>query len=205
MTTDPVDGRRERYAEGLARLLDPGEQLRALAQAREGMGAGPADPQPPQPPADGGGPGFLGVVLNVLGPIITFGRLDDAVTRLFFGVSGRGGPGSAASLLRHALTVGKVTDLRESVLAVTDKRLLLATTGRMTLTSGAAADDRARSDLEVRFALPRAAVAGARVGWYRLNPRRLRIDFTDGSWLAFTVPLGESARPLREVASALSG
>ena len=194
---------RERYAEGLARLLDPDEQLRALAQARTGMGQSPADPQPPKPPS-GGGPGFLGVVLNVLGPIISFGRLDDAATRLFLGVGGQGEPGSAASLLHHAATAGKVTDLRESVLAVTDRRLVLATTGRMTLTSSQAEDDRARGDLEIRFALPRAAVARAHVGWYRLNPRRLRIDFTDGSWLAFTVPLGESARPLREVASALS-
>ncbi|MFF5176708.1 hypothetical protein ACFY2Q_01585 [Micromonospora sp. NPDC000316] len=42
-------------------------------------------------------------------------------------------------------------------------------------------------------------------GWHRLNPKRLRIEFADGSWLAFTVPIAEPGKPLREIAAALTG
>ncbi|WP_247662157.1 hypothetical protein [Micromonospora sp. U21] len=71
--------------------------------------------------------------------------------------------------------------------------------------SSRADDERAVAGTRVVWSAPRAAVAGARVGWHRLNPKRLRVAFTDGSWLAFTVPIAEPGKPLRGIASALSG
>lgn len=199
------DESRARYREGVTRLLPPGERVRAVAQVRAGMGLTPAEPPQPAAPAPSGGPGFLGVLLNVLSPNITFGPADRFVDWLFFGVGGRGEPGSEASLLHHALETGTSgSGVRYTVLAVTDQRLLLGATAPVGLLSGAEEDQRAQTDIELLRSVPRAALAGARVGRYRLNWKRLRIDFTDGSWLSFHVPMAESGRPLREVAAALS-
>lgn len=201
MMADEVQAR---YAEGVTRLLPAGERLRAVARVRAGGGLTPsAPPQPAAPPASGG-PGFLGALLNVLSPNITFGRADDFVDWLFFGVGGRGEPGSEASSLHHALTVAaKGSGVRDILLAVTDQRLLLGATAPVGLLSSAATDEQAQTDIELLGSVPRTAVA-ARVGRYRLNWKRLRLDFADGSWLSFHVPLAESGSPLREVAAALS-
>ncbi|MEU7612253.1 hypothetical protein [Micromonospora sp. NPDC049204] len=199
-----VDEIRARYVEGLTRLLPAGERVRAVAQVRVGGGLVPAaPPQPAAPPAPGGSR-VLGVLLTVLSPNITFGRADGAVDWLFFGVGGRGAPGSQASLLHYAVTVAtKGFDLRDLVLGVTDQRLLLGATAPVTLFSSSAASERAQTDVELLGSAPRTTVT-ARVGWYRLNWKRLRLDFADGSWLSFHVPLADSGRPLREVAAAVS-
>ena len=68
-----------------------------MAQVRAGGGLTPAPPAQPSAPPATGGPGSLGVLLNVLSPNITFGRADDGVDWLFFGVGGRGVPDSQAS------------------------------------------------------------------------------------------------------------
>ncbi|MEU1394925.1 hypothetical protein ABZ403_02470 [Micromonospora zamorensis] len=199
-----VDGSQARYVEGITRLLAAGEQVRAVARVRAGGGLTPAAPPQPSAPPAPGGPGFLGALLNVLSPNITFGRADDAVDWLFFGVGGRGEPGSQASLLHHALTVAaKGSGVRDIVLGVTDQRLLVGATAPVGLLSSSAADERAQADIELLGSVPRTAVT-ARVGRYRLNWKRLRIDFADGSWLSFHVPLADSGRPLREIAAALS-
>ncbi|MER7586827.1 hypothetical protein ABTW72_04740 [Micromonospora sp. NPDC127501] len=199
-----ADESQARYVEGITRLLAAGEQVRAVAQVREGGGLTPAPPPKPSTPPAAGGPGFLGVLLNVLSPNITFGRADNAVDWLFFGVGGRGEPGSQASVLHHALTVAtKGSGLRTLVLGVTDQRLLLGATAPVGLLSRSAEDERAQADIELLGSVPRTAVT-ARFGRYRLNWKRLRIDFADGSWLSFHVPLADSGRPLREVAAALS-
>ncbi|MET8039611.1 hypothetical protein ABZU25_01955 [Micromonospora sp. NPDC005215] len=199
-----LDESHARYVEGLTRLLPADERVRAVARVRVGGGLAPAaPPQPAAPPAPGG-PGLLGVLLNVLSPNITVGRADNAVDWLFFGVGGRGEPGSRASLLHHALTVAtKGSGLRDIVLAVTDERLLLGATAPVGLLSSSAADERAQADVELLGSAPRTTVA-ARVGRYRLNWKRLRLDFADGSWLSFHVPLADSGRSLREVATAVS-
>ncbi|MGC4782103.1 hypothetical protein ACLQ3A_10695 [Micromonospora zamorensis] len=199
-----VDGSQARYVEGITRLLTAGEQVRAVARVRAGGGLTPAAPPQQSAPPAPGGPGFLGALLNVLSPNITFGRADDAVDWLFFGVGGRGEPGSQASLLHHALTVAaKGSGVRDIVLGVTDQRLLVGATAPVGLLSSSAADERAQADIELLGSVPRTAVT-ARVGRYRLNWKRLRIDFADGSWLSFHVPLADSGRPLREIAAALS-
>ncbi|MET8355581.1 hypothetical protein [Micromonospora sp. NPDC005171] len=199
-----VDESQTRYVEGLTRLLPAGEQVRAVAQVREGGGLAPAPPSQPSTPPATGGPSFLGVLLNVLSPNITFGRADNAVDWLFLGVGGRGEPDSQASVLHHALTVAaKGSGLRYLVLAVTDQRLLLGATAPVGLLSSSAADERAKADIELLGSVPRTTVT-ARFGRYRLNWKRLRLDFADGSWLSFHVPLAESGRPLREIAAALS-
>ncbi|WP_433128447.1 hypothetical protein ACQPWW_01735 [Micromonospora sp. CA-240977] len=178
--------------------------MRAVARVRVGGGLVPAAPPQPASPPSPGGPGLLGVLLTVLSPNITVGRADTAVDWLFFGVGGRGEPGSQASLLHHALTVAtKGFGLRDVVLAVTDQRLLLGATAPVGLLSSSVADERAQADIELLGSAPRTTVA-ARVGRYRLNWKRLRLDFADGSWLSFHVPLADSGRPLREVATAVS-
>ncbi|WP_433265973.1 hypothetical protein ACQPWR_01800 [Micromonospora vinacea] len=199
-----VDESQARYVDGITRLLPAAEQVRAVAQVRAGGGLTPAPPPQPSTPPATGGPGLLGVLLNVLSPNITFGRADNAVDWLFFGVGGRGEPGSQASVLHHAVTAAtKGSGLRTLVLAVTDQRLLLGATAPVGLLSSSAADERAQSDIELLGSVPRTTVT-ARFGRYRLNWKRLRIDFADGSWLSFHVPLADSGRPLREIAAALS-
>ncbi|MEE3919278.1 hypothetical protein V2I01_15795 [Micromonospora sp. BRA006-A] len=81
---------------------------------------------------------------------------------------------------------------------------MVCRTGGVKLLAGREAEERALAETAVAWSAARSGVASARVGWHRLNPKRLRIDFTDGSWLSFTVPIAESGRPLREVAAALS-
>ncbi|NBE82680.1 hypothetical protein [Micromonospora rubida] len=193
------------YAEGVSRLLTPGERLLAVAEAD--VAAGVTAPEPPAGPnADagaGGGPGLLGILLNVLSPLVVFAAGDRAVDRVLHGVAGRGAPGSAASRLALAdRQVAARPGLRERVLAATDGRLLLCVTGPTSIWSGGG--DPSTAELEVAWSVPRAAVAAARVGRHRLNPKRLRIDFTDGSWAAFTVPIAQSGDPLRAIAAALT-
>ncbi|MFI0791686.1 hypothetical protein ACH4OY_03130 [Micromonospora rubida] len=195
------------YAEGVSRLLTPGERL--LAVTRADVAAGVTAPEPPAgPDADagagaGGGPGPLGILLNVLSPLVVFATGDRLVDRVLYGVAGRGVPGSAASRLALAdRQVATRPGLRERVLAATDRRLLLCVTGPTSIWSGNS--DPSAAELEVAWSVPRAAVAVARVGWHRLNPKRLRIDFTDGSWAAFTVPIAQSGDPLRGIAAALT-
>ena len=131
-----ADGRRAGARGGpgaSGRRADPGAALAAVGPTR-------------QP----GGPGFLGVLLNVLSPNITFGRADNAVDWLFFGVGGRGAPDSQASVLHHALTMAaKGPGLRHLVLGVTDQRLLLGATAPVGLLSSSAADERAQADIEL--------------------------------------------------------
>ncbi|MGC4804870.1 hypothetical protein [Micromonospora sp. DT233] len=198
MTDDP-------YAGGVSRLLAPDERL--LAVARADVAAGVTAPEPPAAPVEaggaGGGPGFLGALLNVVSPLVSFPAGDRLVDRVVYGVAGRGEPGSAAS--RLALADRRTTmrpGLRERVLAVTDRRLLLCVTGPTSLWSGTG--DRSAAELEAIWSVPRADVAAARVGWHRLNPKRLRIEFADGSWVACTVPIAQSGDPLRAIAAALT-
>ncbi len=199
-----ADESQARHVEGITRLIPADERVHTVAQVRAGGGLTPAPPPQPSAPPGTGGPGLLGVLLNVLSPTITFDRADNAVDWLFFGVGGRGDPGSQASVLHHALTVAaKGSGVRTLVLGVTDQRLLLGATAPVGLLSSSAADERAQTDIELLGSVPRTTVA-ARFGRYRLSWKRLRIDFADGSWLSFHVPLADSGRPLREIAAALS-
>ncbi|MFI2709016.1 hypothetical protein ACH495_02645 [Micromonospora sp. NPDC018662] len=195
-----------RYRAALDRLVEPGE--RVLAHARADVGGGLTPPPPPEP-ASTAAPGRRtvgSVLLNVLVPLATWDRGDRLVDLIGWGIAGRGAPGSAASRLHRALTPpGTDLKVRETLLAVTDRRLLVCRTGGVTLLGGREAEERALAGTEVVWAVPRAEVASARVGWHRLNPKRLRLTFADGSWLAFTVPIAESGTPLRAVAAALAG
>jgi hypothetical protein len=193
------------YTQGVSRLLAPGERLLATAKARTPDGV--SAPEPPAAPdveaASPGRPGVLWVLLNLLSPLVVFEAGDRLVDRILYGVAGRGERGSAASLLALAdRQVAVRPGLRERVLAVTDRRLLFCATGPVSILSGDT--DRAAAELELAWSVPRSTVAAARVGRYRLNPKRLRVDFTDGSWAAFTVPLADSGDPLRAIAAALT-
>ncbi|MGC4818784.1 hypothetical protein [Micromonospora sp. DT63] len=184
----------------------------AVAKAEIAQGVGPADPPAADPPAvdrpaSSRAAGVVsGVLLNLLVPLLSFSAGDRIVDRVAFGVAGRGSPGSAASTLRYARRpVPPVTSIEDTVLAVTDRRLLVCASGPRKLWSSQADDERATAETRIVWSVPRPAVADARVGWHRLNPKRLRIEFTDGSWLAFTVPIAEHGKPLREIAAALTG
>ncbi|MEV4821942.1 hypothetical protein [Micromonospora sp. NPDC049274] len=209
----------------LTTLVEPDEHVLAVAKAEIAQGIPPADrpaadrladpqaagpqaagPQAADRPASSRAAGVVcGVLLNLLVPLLSFPRGDRIVDRVIFGVAGRGAPGSAASTLRHARRpVPPVTALEDTILAVTDRRLLVCASGPVKLWSSRADDERAAAGTRVVWSVPRPTVADARVGWYRLNPKRLRIEFSDGSWLAFTVPIAEPGTPLREIAAALT-
>ncbi|MBM0277567.1 hypothetical protein [Micromonospora tarensis] len=197
-----------RYQERLNQLVEPGERVLAIAKAGIAQGALPADPPTPaSPQSSGSGRGGIvaGVLLNLISPLISFPAGDRLVDRITYGIAGRGAPGSAASTLHHSRRpVPPATTIEDTILAVTDRRLLVCASGPVKLWSSQADDERAAAETRVVWSTPRAGVANARVGWHRLNPKRLRIDFTDGSWLAFTVPIAEPGKPLREIAAALT-
>ncbi len=195
-----------RYLDRIGQLVEPGEQVLAYAKADAAKGAPPvAPPDAAEPEAPAGRVSVGAVLLNLISPLISWGWGDRLVDRVAWGVAGRGGAGSAASRLHHALHPRR-PDLavRDTLLAVTDRRLLVCVSGPMKLLSSRADDERALAETGIAWSASRAEVASARVGWHRLNPKRLRIDFTDGSWLAFTVPIAESGAPLRAVATALA-
>ncbi|MEH1167799.1 hypothetical protein V6V47_20680 [Micromonospora sp. CPCC 205539] len=197
------------YRARLADLVEPGEQVLAVAKAEIAQGVLP--PDPPQTEQEGlsgavsGGGGACGALLNLLSPLLSFPAGDKIVDRVTHGVAGRGAAGSSASTLQYARRpVPPATTLDDTILAVTDQRLLVCASGPVKLWSSRADDERAAAGTRVVWSVPRAAVADVRVGWHRLNPKRLRLEFTDGSWLAFTVPIAEPGQPLREIASAFA-
>ncbi|WP_406074302.1 hypothetical protein [Micromonospora sp. NBC_01638] len=201
------------YLERLTQLVEQGERVRAVAKTEIAQGVLPPDPPAtgsPEPSGSGRGGGrgggVSGALLNLLSPLVSFSAGDRIVDRVTHGIAGRGAPGSAASTLQHSRRpVPPATTLDDTILAVTDRRLLVCASGPVKLWSSKADDERAVAETRVVWSAPRAAVADARVGWHRLNPKRLRIEFTDGSWLSFTVPIAEPGKPLREIASALTG
>ncbi|MFF5054075.1 hypothetical protein ACFY1S_12925 [Micromonospora sp. NPDC000663] len=194
------------YSGRLTQLVEPGEQVLAVAKTGIAQGSLPADPPDPQRPEPSRPGGVVAsALLNLISPLVSFPAGDRLVDRITHGVAGRGAPGSAASTLQYARRpVPPATSIRDTILAVTDKRFLVCESGAVKLWSSRADDERAAAETTIVWSVPRAEVAAARVGWHRLNPKRLRIDFTDGSWLAFTVPIAESGKPLREVAAALN-
>ncbi|MGC4895565.1 hypothetical protein [Micromonospora sp. DT31] len=190
------------YAEPISRLVGPGERVLAYAKANVGGGLTPPPPPEPTPTADPGRPTVGSVLLNVLMPVVTWDAGDRLVDLIGWGIAGRGAAGSAASRMHRAITPDVV--LRHTVLAATDRRLVVCRSGPVKLLARRADEERALAETTVAWSASRAEIASARVGWHRLNPKRLRIDFTDGSWLTFTVPIAESGRPLRDVAAALT-
>jgi hypothetical protein len=195
-----------RYRDRIGQLVEPGERVLAYAKTDAANGALPAPPlDAAKPEASASRVSIGAVLLNLISPLISWGWGDRLVDRIVWGIAGRGAPGSAASRLRHALRpAGASVAVRDTVLAVTDRRLLVCVSGAVKLLSNREDAERSLAETRVAWAAPRAEVASARVGWHRLNPKRLRIDFADGSWLAFTVPIAESGAPLRALAAALS-
>ncbi|MFU8851740.1 hypothetical protein ACNAW0_12270 [Micromonospora sp. SL1-18] len=195
------------YRDRIGQLVEPGEPVLAYAKADAAKGTPPAPPlDAAKAEAPAGRVSIGAVLLNLISPLVSWGWGDRLVDLIAWGVAGRGAPGSVASRLHHALHSPR-PDLavRDILLAATDRRLLVCVSGPMKLLSSREDDERALAESGVAWSVPRAEVASARVAWHRLNPKRLRVDFTDGSWLAFTVPIAESGRPLRAVAAALSG
>ncbi len=194
-----------RLRERIRQLVEPGEQV--LAYAQTGVCGGVTPPPPDETTPDARGRATItSVLLNLLLPLATWDRGDHLVDLIGWGIAGRGTPGSAASRLHRGINRPRPDGkLRHTLLAVTDQRLLACVTGEVKLLSNPADDERSLAETRVAWAATRAEVGSARVGWHRLNPKRLRIDFADGSWLAFTVPIAESGAPLRAVAAALVG
>jgi hypothetical protein len=194
------------YRDRIGQLVEPGERVLAYAKAEAANGATPAPPPDAAKPAAPAGRVSVGaVLLNLISPLVSWAWGDRLVDRVVWGIAGRGAPGSAASRLRHALRPpGPDLAVRDTLLVATDRRLLVCVSGPTKVLSSRADDERAVAETGIAWSASRAEVASARVGWHRLNPKRLRLDFADGSWLAFTVPIAESGRPLRDVAAALS-
>lgn len=177
-------------------LLDADERLLAAEAIEPAAGIGP----PPPPPPPGGtqltrSGSVLNTFLHVISPNASLpgqGRLE----ALLFGVAAAGEPTSrGGDLYRAHLHTGGA---RTTVLAVTDRRFLVCVTPERKLLSLA---DESKAGLEAIWSVPRAEVSAASVQRYRLR-RRLRIDFTDGSWAAFATPLAETSEPARKLAAA---
>ncbi|MFE9691647.1 hypothetical protein [Micromonospora sp. NPDC005806] len=195
-----------RYLDRIGQLVEPGERVQAHAKAEVGGGLTPPPPPDEAVPETPGRATVSSVLLNLLAPLATWDRGDRLVDLIGWGIAGRGAPGSAASRLHRAVNPARPDGkLRHTLLAVTDRRLLVCVTGPVKVLSSREDDERSLAETRIAWAVPRAEVASARVGWHRLNPKRLRVDFADGSWLAFTVPIAESGRPLRAIAAALTG
>jgi hypothetical protein len=111
------------------------------------------------------------------------------IDRFLGGVSGEGGPGSAAGRLWRA---GKGDGSR--YYAVTDRRLLLL--AQATVGSG---------EYQIVFDLPRSDVVSARRrGKLMFQRGRVEVRFSDGSMKAWTTGLLSTARA-RSLVAALSG
>lgn len=168
-------------------------------------GAVPKRPLPP-PPEGSKRAGWLALVFNTVldnnSPTFSLPG-SDRFGRWFSGTAVSGPVGSRAESMAQALqfAVGfrSVSAYRDTVLVVTDQRLLWCVTPAMKLASFA---DIA-GPLELAFEVPRSEVADARVVRYRLNWKRLRIDFTDGSWAAFTKGIAQPPDAARRLAAAL--
>jgi hypothetical protein len=211
VTTEPGErepAELESLSRRMAEFLEPRERLLASAPLDIADGVGPADPADAGPPPPLERPErkhqkVLGFALSIIDPIVTIGWADRLVDRIFFGVAGRGEPGSRSSLVQYGRS--RATGMRDTVFAVTDRRLLLCVSRKQRLYSLKHMNAAAAEPLELVAEVPRTEIVSARVGWHRLNPKRLRIDFADGSWLAFTNAIAEPAAPVRRVAAALSG
>ncbi|MFJ8579119.1 hypothetical protein [Micromonospora sp. NPDC093277] len=198
-----MDG--SRYRDRIGQLVEPGERVLAYAKADTAKGAPPPLPlDAAKPEAPVGRLSIGAALLNLISPLISWGWGDRLVDRILWGIAGRGDPGAAASRLHHALDPPRPElAVRDILIVATDRRLLVCVSGPMKLLSSREDDERSVDETGIAWSASRAEVASARVGWHRLNPKRLRIDFTDGSWLSFTVPIAESGGPLRAVAAAL--
>jgi hypothetical protein len=194
MVTDTEPMPPQWYDQGLVGLLEAGETQPTAAPVRIASGVGPSAPpseaaeaaSPPESP----GKKAAGITLGVLSPNIVIKPLDRLVDRVLYGVAADGSATSDSPRLRGANF--RLSGFRDIVVAVTGRRLLLCTTREHGLWSSKD-EAAARSEpLQLVWQAPRAQVRGAIVGRHRLNPARLRIDFTDGSWAAFTSPPGET-------------
>jgi hypothetical protein len=163
----------ERYAPYLQTHLAPGERLLAAAPTKLPQGRTFSGSRAKGP---------WRAVENTLDAAAATTWLDG----LLFGRAAAGSWESTAA----AFALARDSDAPFGpVLVVTDRRLLRCgltaePLGHWTYRGPggkAVPDDLVRLVHEV----DRAAVAGARVGPHRLRPGRLRITFSDGSWLAF--------------------
>jgi hypothetical protein len=185
-------------------LLEPGEQLRALAPI--GLAHGGTGPAADIEPVTIEGPEWLGkgwdaatrtparkgCLAVVLSPLLLLAAIDglgstisDGIERLAGGVVVRGPRGSRARLVQYALNIlGPAGDH----LVVTDRRLVLATR------DGAAV-----------LAVGRDEVVAVRRRRRLLLNRRLDVTFSDGSRVVLAVPVDdvEHLRAPAKLAAAL--
>jgi len=179
-------------------LLEPDERLLAAEEIDLASGV---TPESPPEPGDGTSLSLLGKVgnlfLHLLSPNITLPG-QNLVDVLLIGRAAAGPPGSHAEMICTALSTTR--GHRRTVLAVTDRRLLVCVSPETPLFS---LRDVPCDRVEPLRTVPRAAVTGAVVRRYRVR-RRLRITFGDGSWAAFVTPFGSSLGPARRLAAALT-
>ncbi|MEV0562953.1 hypothetical protein [Dactylosporangium sp. NPDC050588] len=196
MNTDPSPA--EAYAEALAELA-PGERVLAAVVAKAPLGLGP-----PLPPDGDDSPVTAGSAAGaVAGAILSPPKPGQGFFWwLVFGRSAAGAATSTAAAC-HAATLGTGGPL---LLVVTDARLRLYEP----LDQAHFIDEPkyhtrpATERLRPVWDVPRAGVRSARVGWHRLSPSRLTIEFTDGSWASFAGLLTMGRRKAAPVVAALN-
>ncbi|GAB3825150.1 hypothetical protein ACFPIJ_36725 [Dactylosporangium cerinum] len=185
------------YGDALAELV-PGERALAAVVTKPSIGV-----DPPLPPDEGpheytAGSVAAGVVGAVLSPSLPGAMFP---WWLLFGRSAAGTPASTAAASRRACT-GSATVL----LVVTDTTLRLfepRDSAHFIFEPGKDYGPAAQR-LRPLWETPLPTVRSARVGWYRLHPCRLTIEFTDGSWTAFASLFEMGRRKARTAVRALS-
>lgn len=169
------------YADVVAELLPQPVLAAIITQHTPGT-----EPDPPPKPGDDE-KASLGLVIALFLVVIVVWLVEVLGSALLNGLRwlllGRGAKGertSTASRVRHGADTG-----RKVLLAVTPTRLYLFEVVDSFLDRLSGTQRPAEQRLRFLYCIDRSAIRSARVTWYRLNPVRLVIDFTDGSWTSF--------------------
>lgn len=174
------------WAQTARGLMLPGESLRAALVVQVAPGNLPRPPRPD--PAVWTRYKFFIAYGVVTGSVKPLDYLPDRVSDRLYGVAAAGDFRSrAAELVKAHLGIVAPPD---RVTVVTDRRLLLCAAG-------------GPGELDMRWAVPRTDIARTRRERHRLRAR-FRVEFIDGSWIAYGTPRLGSNQPIREIAAAFS-
>ena len=147
-----------------------------------------------------GGPAHRRKRSRVIGDLLS-GFLPD-IPRWVAGRVASGEPLSIAARVAAAMRTDEYTDLRlEHYLVVTERRVLVG--GRSIPNGAVAVRPQPWSALTVRCALSRSDVSAAVRARRGLNTARLRLDFSDRSWIVLAPSLGDRGGKVDRLVEAL--
>lgn len=167
-------------------LMLPGESLCAALVVQVAPGNLPRPPRPD--PAVWTRYKFSIAYGLVTGSVKPLDYLPDRVSDRLYGVAAAGDLTSRAAGL--VMAHRGIISPPDRVTVVTDRRFLLCAAG-------------GPEGPEVRWAVPRAEIARTRWERYRLRAR-FRVEFVDGSWIAYGTPRLAGKEAIREFAAAFA-